>query len=98
MPKLHIQHLNEDRKRPNPLGHKGLAVFYTFLSDKVGIIALAAPTGLVLIGLLIPSNNAFLALVRIVCFLNVLHVFPFCTDGQVILLSLLNIVKKGGKA
>ncbi|TAA65571.1 hypothetical protein D2908_09805 [Streptococcus sp. LQJ-218] len=62
------------------------------------IIALAAPTGLVLIGLLIPSNNAFLSLVRIVCFLNVLHIFPFCTDGQVILLSLLNIMRKGGKA
>lgn len=62
------------------------------------MIALVAPVGMELIGLLIPDNNAFLALARIVCFLNVLHIFPFCTDGQVILLSLLNIVRKGGKA
>ena len=36
MTKLYIQHFNEDKKWPNPLGYKGLAVFYPFLSDKVG--------------------------------------------------------------
>ena len=36
MSKLPIQGLNEDKKRPNLLGHKGLAIFYPFLSDKVG--------------------------------------------------------------
>ena len=36
MSKLPIQGLNEDKKWSNPLGHKGLAIFYPFSSDKVG--------------------------------------------------------------
>ena len=36
MLKFHIQHLNEDKKWADLLGHKGFVVFYPFLSDKVG--------------------------------------------------------------
>ncbi|HEK9989918.1 TPA: DUF3267 domain-containing protein [Streptococcus equi subsp. zooepidemicus] len=61
------------------------------------LIALAAPVGLFVIGMLIPRSIAFLSLVRIICLLNILHVFPWCTDGQVILLSLIHCCQRGGR-
>lgn len=57
------------------------------------LIALSAPLGMFGIGLLIP--NVFgLQFIKVVCLLNILHLLPICSDGQVILLSIINQLKK----
>ncbi|GAA2966325.1 hypothetical protein [Ligilactobacillus murinus] len=55
-------------------------------------ISLAGPLGTVIIGMLVPDIDLF-NLFKIVCFLHLICLTPITADGQVILLSILNIVR-----
>lgn len=57
------------------------------------IIALSAPLTLFLVGSLLPSHIPWLTLTKFVCFIHFLHILPTFEDGQVIFLSLVNIMK-----
>lgn len=61
------------------------------------IISASAPVVLLFIGLMIPNKFMILSLFKIACLLNVFHLLPFCNDGQVILVSLLSLIKRGVK-
>ncbi|WP_430786894.1 metalloprotease family protein [Virgibacillus flavescens] len=58
------------------------------------IISASAPVILFTAGLLIESNSGVLVLIKIMCLANFFNLLPVTADGQMILLSLLNIRKK----
>lgn len=58
------------------------------------IISSSAPIILIVIGIFIDGDNSNLIVLKIMCFANILNLFPVTTDGEVILLSILNLFKK----
>ncbi|ANU10841.1 membrane protein [Planococcus antarcticus DSM 14505] len=58
------------------------------------IISASAPLGLFTVGLLIEADSGILVLIKIMCLANIFNFLPLTADGQVILLSLLNMLKK----
>lgn len=58
------------------------------------IISVSAPLILFTAGLLLESYSGILVVIKIMCLANFLNFLPITTDGQVILLSLLNMLKK----
>ena len=57
------------------------------------VISLAGPLGTAMVGLILPDITLF-SLVKLVYFSHLLCLLPITTDGQVILLSILSIIKK----
>lgn len=57
------------------------------------LIALSAPLGLFGLGFLLP-DVPMLQVVKLICMMNIIHVLPIFSDGQVILLSVLNQLRK----
>lgn len=57
------------------------------------LIALSAPLGMFCVGLFLPNILIF-RLVKFVCLINIIHILPICSDGQIILLSIINQLKK----
>lgn len=58
------------------------------------IISASAPLILFALGLLIESDSGTFVLIKIMCLANFLNLLPITADGQMILLSLLNMFKK----
>ncbi len=57
------------------------------------IIASSAPLVMIVLGLVIPNSVMFLCF-KLMCFSNIFNVTPFTTNGEVILLSLINILRR----
>lgn len=57
-------------------------------------LVIAASPGLILplFSFIIPQNNLYFIMIKIFSFLNFLNLLPLTADGEVILLSLLNII------
>ncbi|WP_418080403.1 hypothetical protein [Streptococcus halotolerans] len=53
-----------------------------------------APTILIILGMFINGRDIISFYTKILCLSNILNLLPFTTDGEVILMSILNIVRK----
>lgn len=63
------------------------------------LVALAGPLPLVIIGFcLINRINAHTTIFMLMCLTNVFNLIPVTADGQVILLSILNMIKSRSKS
>lgn len=63
------------------------------------LVALAGPLPLVIIGFcLINRTNAHTTIFMLMCLTNVFNLIPVTADGQVILLSILNMIKSRSKS
>lgn len=58
------------------------------------IIASSAPFILIALGLCITIDSIFTFTIKMMCFTNFFNLLPITTDGELILLSLLNLLKK----
>ncbi|WP_210469308.1 metalloprotease family protein [Sporosarcina sp. 6E9] len=58
------------------------------------IISASAPLILFTVGLLIESDSGMLVMIKLMCLANFFNLLPVTADGQMILLSLLNMLKK----
>lgn len=58
------------------------------------IITSSAPLIVITIGLFITVDSIFTITVKILCLMNIFNLFPITTDGEVIILSILNLLKK----
>lgn len=57
------------------------------------LIAFISPFLLTLIGILIPLNYYILVL-KVTCLMNLFNLLPFTADGEVILLSIVQLIQK----
>ncbi|MFT8916333.1 MAG: hypothetical protein ABF899_00540 [Oenococcus sp.] len=58
------------------------------------VVALSAPVGLIILGMLINSEIPYFGLAKILCLTNVVNLLPITTDGEVIFLSVYNLIKE----
>lgn len=58
------------------------------------VIASSAPLILIFIGILVDNDTDVLLIFKLMCLANIFNLLPFTVDGQVILLSLFNILRK----
>ncbi|EHN58775.1 hypothetical protein OKIT_0664 [Oenococcus kitaharae DSM 17330] len=58
------------------------------------VVALSAPVGLIILGMLINSEIPYFGLAKILCLTNVANLLPITTDGEVIFLSVYNLIKE----
>lgn len=64
--------------------------------SKIFVVAISAPLILTILAFLLPENG-YLVMMKIMCGVNFFNLFPFTTDGEVALYSLLHIWRKNEK-
>lgn len=86
------------------LGYKPIFTFGKFLTPTVEfenknrvidnlLISISAPLTLFLVGCLINGETSVVLFLKYICLLNIFCLLPLSADGQVMILSLINLVK-----
>lgn len=57
------------------------------------LVSISAPTTLTIIGFLVNWQLAYLIVFKVMCLANVFNLLPFTNDGQVALLSVVNLIR-----
>lgn len=64
---------------------------------KTLLIAILSPMLMILLGLTINKHLNYLIAFKIVCLSNFLNLLPVTGDGEIIFMSIFNLIKKGRK-
>ncbi len=58
------------------------------------MVSLSAPVSMITLGYFLKGDSFVILFSKLLCYSNLINLLPFTSDGEIILMSLMNIIRR----